>query len=848
MDGLLTFFLTILKSTTKKLSQSAYLILVHLLRVLEQYKIPNVHIKSIFLISFLLTLNITAFAQIEEACNFELKGRVLDAETKEALPYVQIKVSETQSYAVTDINGEFHIKELCNETNTFLFSCIGYGDTTCTHSHQHDISSPIYLKKEVKSLDAVTIIGEKNKEDGTVSISQQTINKAELSADVTQSLAAALSSIEGVTFTSTGNNVQLPVIHGLYGNRILILNNGLKHGFQNWGSDHAPEIDISSANRITVVKGATGVRYGPEALAGAIIVEGNPLYLNDSFKAQLGTGYQTNGRGYFVNSEISQGFENWSYHVGANYTRIGDRHTPDYSLTNSGKEEKSINAGLRYNLNAWDFKVYYSFIDQNLALLRSSIAESGIAIVRNFNATEPVFIRPFSYDINAPNQLTQHHLGKLEVNWRYSDDAKLTFRIGSQLNKREEYDVRRNIDRPIIDLDLITNDFQLEWKHPSWFNLDGLVGLQVFTQNNDNNPGTQTTPFIPNYNTARFSGFIIENLTRGKNTYELGLRIDHEHNNARGRETNQDVFRDEFSFTNLTSSFGFIRQISENTTFRTNIGTAWRTPNMAELFSFGQHGFQTTFGLLRYYTNEEGNLRTNRVTELDDSDVTPERGYKWINEWKIQKKQNTFTVTAYANYIQNFIYDRPYAVIGTIRGPMPVFIYDQVDALFVGTDLTWQRKWTNSIDGTFGVSYLWSTDLESNGALINQPPITTSYIIAWNTEELFKLESSQFSIKPSYTFEQFQAPRTVRPEELIEGSVIITPDSEDFDFKDAPDGYFLLDVAWQFKLKRFGGSLSIQNVFNARYRNYLNEMRYFADEPGRNFLFTINYFFNSNSN
>ncbi|MEL6867486.1 MAG: TonB-dependent receptor, partial [Bacteroidota bacterium] len=395
-----------------------------------------------------------------------------------------------------------------------------------------------------------------------------------------------------------------------------------------------------------------------------------------------------------------------------------------------------------------------------------------------------------------------------------------------------------------------TNDYQLEWEHPEWLKLDGLIGLQAFTQNNDNNPGTGTTPFIPNYNTSRYSAFIIESLKSNKSTFELGLRLDYEFNDVRGRETNQDIFRDEYNFTNLTSSLGYIYRISDNATFRTNLGTAWRTPNMAELYSFGQHGFRTSFGLLRYYTdeNENNELRTDRVIAIDESDVAPERGYKWINEWQTQKKTNTYTLTVYTHYIENFIFDRPLAVIGTIRGPMPVFIFDQTDALFLGTDMSWEKEWSNSVDGTLGLSYLWSKNLNKDETLINQPPITINYQLDWKVPKFWRIKSSQLSLKPSYTFRQFQAPRTVSPEELINGSVTITTDSEIFDFIDEPAGYFLFDINWQLKFKKFDAGLAIQNAFNARYRNYLNEMRYFADEPGINFLFTINYFFNSKPN
>lgn len=796
----------------------------------------------------MILATLTLWAQDADSCKEILEGVVQDIDTKEPVPYALVRIEGTSDYTITDIDGKFRFEGLCDKSHALIISCFGYCDTTCMDYHQHSKTPHFYLKQDVFELGQVTITTNKASQKGIESISQNTLDLEELAVNPTQSLASALSEVEGVTYTSTGSNVELPMIHGLYGNRVLILNNGLKHGFQNWGTDHAPEIDVSSANNVTIVKGAAGVRYGPEALGGAVIVEANPMYLNEALKAQVSTGYQTNGRGYFVNSQISQGLKKWSYHVGANYTRIGDRHAPDYMLTNSGKEEKSMNAGLRYHLDTWDFKAYYSYIDQNLALLRSSVAHSGTSIKRALSAEEPLFVKPFSYEINAPNQLTWHHLGKAEASWRYSDDAKLTFKMGYQKNQREEYDVRRNIDKPIIDLDLTTNDFQLEWQHPDWFKLNGLVGVQAFTQDNDNNPGTGTTPFIPNYNTTRYSGFLLESLKRDLNMFEIGVRVDYEYNNVRGRETNQDIFRDDYEFTNVTTSLGYIRELSENSTFRTNIGSAWRTPNMAELYSFGQHGFKTSFGLLRYYTDEEGELSTDRVIAMSESNITPEKGYKWINEWRTIQRSNQFAVTLYSHYIENYIFQRPIAIIGTIRGPMPVFIYDQADALFIGSDFTWHRKWSKTVDGEYGLSYLWSKNLKKDEPLINQPPITTSYKLSWNTGDFWKATSSRIWVRPSYTFEQFQAPRTILPEDLIEGSVEITPDSEIFDFKDAPEGYFLLDLGWGVSLNQIEVSITVQNVFDKSYRNYLNEMRYFADEPGRNFLFTVKYLFNSNSN
>jgi len=348
------------------------------------------------LLIFLFTFPLFAVAQTA-SCAYSIKGRILDVDTREPIPYATIRVKDTEKYALTNEQGDFLIEGLCSDKNILIISCLGY--TTSKREHEHDGHTHFYLTEEVTGLDEVTIQAERNKEKGTETIAQTTLAKTEIKSNPTQSLAAALSGVDGVTFRSSGSNAQLPVIHGLSGNRILILNNGLKHAFQNWGDGniHAPEIDINSANSITVVKGAAGVRFGPEALGGAILVEANPLVLNNALYANFGAGYQTNGRGSNANFEIGKGVKKWSYFLNGSYNRIGDRRAPDFLLTNTGKEERAFSFGVLHHLNDhWDFKIYYSFIDQNFGLLRSSVTESPDLFIRAINADEPIIINPFS--------------------------------------------------------------------------------------------------------------------------------------------------------------------------------------------------------------------------------------------------------------------------------------------------------------------------------------------------------------------------------------------------------------------------------------------------------------------
>ena len=811
----------------------------------------NTVIKSCCIIYLLLFLSLDIQSQIP--CDRSISGKIVDNETNSPLSDVVVRaISDPQvfgnrvlynssdKFSISDENGKFLLEGLCVEEDSLIFSRIGYQDTLISLDVDYWVVS---LSEKSVELENVIISDEREKKTGTQTISQQSINLNDKGVDRTLSLANIVSEIDGVTFISTGSNVERPVIHGLYGNRILVLNNYLKHGFQNWGDDHAPEINISSVERISVIKGSSGVRFGPEALGGAIIVEPDPMKLRQPYYLNINSGYQSNGRGNNFSIKTGNGYKNLGFNLGVNYIKIGDRHAPSYSLTNSGKEEKAFNFGLHYHLKNFDIKLYYNYVDLDLALLRSSIFHSGNAISKALSSDVPLFIRPFSYDINEPNQVVNHHLAKASINWWYKENEKVSLIIGRQLNQRKEFDVRRNAEKPIINLDLISTDLMLEWDHSFSENVEGLMGLHFFNQDNDNNPGTGTTPFIPNYNTNRYSFYLVEGLKLGENFFEFGVRIDNENYNVRGRETSQRIFRDEHTLSNITFSLGYENEFSENFSFKSNLGSAWRTPNMAELYSFGSHGFKNSFGLLRYYYNDDNKVRTNRVTLMSESLTSSEKSLKFINEFDFTSDKNKIKLTLFSNYILNYVFERPIGIYGTVRGPMPYFIFDQNDVLFVGSDLTVKKEFTKKFNSSITLNYLWSKNLENNGNLINQPPVRIENNLIWKTNNFWKINFSEISLSPSYSFKQSQAPITISPEDLINGVVNITPETNIFDFKDAPDGHFLLDFSWRLKLNDFSASINVNNVLNTSYRNYLNSMRYFADEIGRNFIVNFSYTF-----
>src|SRR5690606_7376274 len=87
--------------------------------------------------------------------------------------------------------------------------------------------------------------------------------------------------------------------------RVLILNNGLRQEGQQWGAEHAPELDPFVAQTITVVKGAEGVRYGSDAIGGVVLLEPAPIPTDSALHATLDLIGMSNSRAGIVSASLS---------------------------------------------------------------------------------------------------------------------------------------------------------------------------------------------------------------------------------------------------------------------------------------------------------------------------------------------------------------------------------------------------------------------------------------------------------------------------------------------------------------------------------------------------------------
>ncbi|MEM6699999.1 MAG: TonB-dependent receptor, partial [Bacteroidota bacterium] len=329
-----------------------------------------------------------------------------------------------------------------------------------------------------------------------------------------------------------------------------------------------------------------------------------------------------------------------------------------------------------------------------------------------------------------------------------------------------------------------------------------------------------------------------------RNIFEFGVRYDNMEADITGREPDNTIYRNTINYRNFTGTLGYKHQIDEYSSFRTNFGTAWRPPNVAELYRFGLHAFFLEYGLWRYTIDERFDFvsTSGGIQTEEDRAVPSEVGYKWINTYNITKENFQLEATAYVNYIENYIYAKPGGLTRTPRGFFIYFIYDQTDALFWGADLSAQMKHSPQLTSNLVGSYIWAKQIRRDDFFAGLPPPNVGYNLEY-TPNLKFLDECSFAISADYTFEQMQHPRILGVEEFLNANRLdikrFSEGAKDFDLIPPPGGYLLAHFSWNAAWKQLHWQFKVQNIFNVSYRNYTDRMRYFADDLGRNVIGTL---------
>jgi iron complex outermembrane recepter protein len=544
----------------------------------------------------------------------------------------------------------------------------------------------------------------------TYEIAQPTsvLSGEELQRRLQPTLGETLSREPGVTSTSFGQGSSRPVIRGLGGDRIRVLESGIGSGDASTTSpDHAVSVDPLAAERIEVLRGPATLLYGSSAVGGVVNVidERIPDSLPDervSGIVELRGGSVADERGGIASFNGSLGRIAWH----ADYLR---RETDDYEIP--GFAESEILRRMEAEEGSGEEEEAFGVLPNSATETESGTL--GFSWVGN-DGFLGLSIRDFDTLYGIPGG-HPHEEGEGEGE---ESDEGAAVRVDLQ---QRRYDLRGGINRPFglfrgASLRFGTTDYEhrelegaevgtrflndtwegrLELLQKQAGSLTGSFGFQALSRDFE---AIGEEAFVPPTRTDSWAVFTFQEISRNDWRFQFGARFE-------GQDVSAETEGiDERSFDGLSGSFGVVRLFGEDYSLGLSLARSTKLPNAEELFSNGPHIATNAFEIGDPNLEEETSLGADLTLRKVSGRLTGE-------------------ITLFANRFDDFIYE---SFTGEEEDGLPVFRYVQRDAEFRGAELTgvlaaWHRE-PYHFDVEFGADFVRAELRESGDPLPRIPP------------------------------------------------------------------------------------------------------------------------------
>ena len=772
--------------------------------------------------------------------NYVLEGKVVD-QNNQALPGASLLLYPIKKGTVSDHNGKFSISNLQKDTYVIEVSFIGYNTLVDTLRIDKNISYNIQLNASNLNLNEVIITdnyAEKRKREESLSI--ELVDNDDLKQNLSGSLMNSLERLPGVTTINIGSGQSKPVIRGLGFNRVVVVENNIKHEAQQWGSDHGLEIDQYAVDNIEVIKGPSSLMYGSDAIGGVIDMKNRKVPENNSFGGLVDLTGKTNNN--LLGTSISMYGRKGKFFTNARATYIdyGDYKVPTDSvdiysyraalhkkhLRNTAGYEKNLHLSLGLVQDGFLSKLYVSSVN----------SKSGF--FANAHGLEPRNVDTLLHDksnrdINSPYQKVNHFklINTTQFRW---NKLMLDLDLGFQRNFRQEIsNYTAHGYMPAIFPDTLDFNSDLEREFEKFvysgnikisrrFNEKTKVVIGINGEFHDNRIDGRGF-IIPAYEQLSLGSFaFVRNNFSDKSSIQLGIRYDYgkiktneyydwfpspiDDNEPPTLEYLQRAENIDRNFSNLTWSVGY-NYNDKNWLFKANVGKSFRMPIAKELAANGVNYQRFSY-------------------EIGDSNLSPEESYQFDASLEYQSNKLMIGVSPFVNYFSNYIYLNPTSEHDRLYGNgNQIFNYTQSEVIRYGGEVHASYELLKNLQlGIIG-EYVYSEQLsgEKKGfTLPFSPPASVILSLKYNKNKLAFIEKPYISFDYRLTASQN---KVVPPENTTDGYQLVKLGLGG----DIPMGNQKIKIAMQ-----------VQNLLNTRHFNHTSFYRLInVPEPGRNFILNV---------
>src|SRR5947208_139660 len=516
-----------------------------------------------------------------------LSGRVVDRDGR-AVAGATVVLVELHRVAITPADGTFRLADVPPGRYTVSVRGLGFAPSARHVSVTGGGPSTLDITLERTSvwIEPVTVTATRAPLDALSSpLPTEALSEDRLRRAQSVSLAHALAQLPGINALSTGQQIGKPVIRGLAGPRVLVLEDGSRLEDYSWSDEDGPSVDARLAQRVEVIRGPASVLYGSDALGGVVNVIPEELPDANGGPRTMHTGFEISGASNNAEFEGAARVEGASGGWGWRLFGIGrfasSLHTPVGELDNTGFSAMSGEAvvgargargstTLRYTRYGGEFKLLEA---EGPATGETGRPERKLSDDRVQLAGDYLL---GGVRVETKAQWQRHSL--VEV-------ADPGVSAGGAPLEGTAFDLLLNT----LTLDVLAH-------HTAGARVHGTLGVSGLTQSNDTRG---RIPLVPDARLRSGAVFAFEQAVLGRLSLLAGARVDVRRptadSNAKLGLSSQTP-----DYTAFSGNVGIVHRMGA-AALTANLGRAWRAPTLFELYSNGAH-----LGEARYEIGDPG--------------------------------------------------------------------------------------------------------------------------------------------------------------------------------------------------------------------------------------------------
>ncbi len=674
------------------------------------------------------------------------------------------------------------------------------------------------------TLDTITVSASINDDKTKQEIPCQ-IDKIKPDITASGSLGEAVSDVSGVHSISTGPQAGNVMIRGLSGERIKILSNGVTQDFQGYGGRHIPNIDPNLYDNIEVIRGASGVLYGSNAMGGVVNIL-SPKFLKakdgeSKLNGNLETAYHTNNNERDLTLKAKGANGKYKFDIAASKKKAGNYKTAATKAWKSGENnDQPLFAG----------ELPYTNFDNTSARLAIGYEGDGSKVSLShtyWNGLQNYLGHTKAPDFKAVP--TGQNLTNNETTLDLSQDIgewALGAKVSHLLNQREAItgDIYSNIKNSktspnYIELETARDSVKLSLKHPYVAGFVGEIGIDGYNKDQKLIAGK----LAPSATEKGRGVYLFEEGEFDKWIVQAGVRYDTQSIYAPLSGTNEpfvssgifNASNNDKDFSSLGGSVGVSYALSDDLRIATNLSQGFRSPSIFELYAGGVHG-----GVQAYQIgNPELKEEISRGVDLS------------LRYLKDGIKSN---ITAYYNKINDYIYIQNTGNTKVVNGQtLTEMKHAQTDARIFGIELDGEYPILPSTSINWTAEMLWGKDTKNDTRLQYLPPKNFSLGITQNLANYHQFSDNSISLDMKYYHKQKVASK-YEPFAQYNNTPFGSADT---------DSYVLFDLGFaskvKFESKNLDLKLKVSNIFDRAARGYLDTYKGYAMNMGRDISISL---------